>query len=528
MTAAKDYRAGLGRLPGEPEPPAPPLGGWITPTPIDSPTPIDPALLGDVMGRMALAVAESTQTHPDLAVAVALGVMSAAIGGRLEVEARPDYRVPVGLYIAPIVPSGEGKSPVVRHLSAPLRAIERELVEATHSEVERGRSRYRAAEKRRDKAENVAASAKGTERYVAESDLDAAVADLVAMREPAHVRLLADDVTPEALVSLLAAHSSMAVVSSEAGLFGTLAGRYSGGEANLDAVLKAWDCESISVDRKGRAPESIERPALTLVLTAQPVVIEAVMADPVLAGRGLPQRFLYVIPGALVGNRNTEPEPLPAALVAEWEKLIRDVSATLRGGSVGFVWPSLRVCSLSPEARQEWVRFKRELEPRLGDLGDLYGCRAWSTKLESQILRVAGVLHVADNPTDYPSRPVSADVMARAVQVGTALTSHAAVIFGPTGAGTGQLRRVLRWLLRAARSTFSERDAFYALRTSAMPTMEGFTPLLNQLCDWGYVYLLEDDGLPRGGRPSRRYAVNPEYLEKATQNPQNPDNGGVA
>ena len=66
------------------------------------------------------------------------------------------------------------------------------------------------------------------------------------------IRLLADDVTPEALTTLLADNRGiLSIISTEGGLFDTLSGRYSN-MISIDTVLKAYTGDRIRVDLKER------------------------------------------------------------------------------------------------------------------------------------------------------------------------------------------------------------------------------------------------------------------------------------
>ena len=85
-----------------------------------------------------------------------------------------------------------------------------------------------------------------------------------AITVPTVPRILADDVTPEALASLMASQKGrLALISAEGGPFDGMAGRYSK-LPNLDIYLKGHAGDPVRVDRQGRKPEFIERPALTI------------------------------------------------------------------------------------------------------------------------------------------------------------------------------------------------------------------------------------------------------------------------
>ena len=78
---------------------------------------------------------------------------------------------------------------------------------------------------------------------------------------PRPPRLLADDVTAEAVASLLADYGRMVVMSTEAGIFEAMAGRYFRGVPNLGVYLKSYSGDTLHVDRRTRPSEHVERPS---------------------------------------------------------------------------------------------------------------------------------------------------------------------------------------------------------------------------------------------------------------------------
>lgn len=136
--------------------------------------------------------------------------------------------------------------------------------------------------------------------------------ELESLQEVKPLRLLADDASPEALTSLLADNGGkMALVSAEGGIFEILNGQYSQ-SVNIDTLLKAHAGDPIRIDRKGRPSEYIPSPALSVLLTIQPVVLDGLMSNDAFRGRGLTARFLYCIPTSKVGSRSFETGALSA------------------------------------------------------------------------------------------------------------------------------------------------------------------------------------------------------------------------
>jgi replicative DNA helicase len=230
---------------------------WEYPIPLDGPPP--PAFPTDVLPsglrEMVESIAAAYQVPADLPALLALGCLSAAVAGKSRVRVGPDWKEELCAYVGCLLPSGERKSPVVREIAAPLEAWERAALANERERVIALEQERVIVEKRLAYARERAARESGVERLAAEKEVHDLALQLERLDQPVVSRLLADDATPEALVSLLADHGGrIAVISAEGGLFDILAGRYSNGAPNLDAVLKAYGCESIRVDRKGRDP----------------------------------------------------------------------------------------------------------------------------------------------------------------------------------------------------------------------------------------------------------------------------------
>ena len=95
-------------------------------------------------------------------------------------------------------------------------------------------------------------------------------------------------------------------------MFDQMAGRYNQAAGpNLGVYLKGHAGDLLKVDRRGRPPEYVERPCLTIGLAVQPEVLRGLASRPGFGGRGLLARFLYSLPESLVGRRQPGAPPVP-------------------------------------------------------------------------------------------------------------------------------------------------------------------------------------------------------------------------
>lgn len=306
-------------------------GGWEEPLPFGWRTDL-PAFpvsaLPPVLRRYVKAVSAEIQTPPDLAGTVTLGVLAASIGGRVRVRVRPGWVEPTNLYVVPVADPASRKSAVVAECRSPLGVAEQRLRDEYGAEVVDSRTTREILDQRAQRL--VLAAAKSGEP----ADL-AEAQDAVRAAEAAVVlpwpRLTTADATPEALVSLLAdQRGRIAAISAEADIFDSLGGRYTK-TANIEALLMAHVGDEILVDRRGRPPERVERPALTLVASIQPYALRGLLDREDFAGRGLLARVLWSLVPDVVGTRGWEAPEAPPAHKAAYRTLIVDLAVRTHG-----------------------------------------------------------------------------------------------------------------------------------------------------------------------------------------------------
>lgn len=78
----------------------------------------------------------------------------------------------------------------------------------------------------------------------------------------------------------------MALISAEGGAFDAIIGRHSR-KPNLDVWLKGICGDTIRVDRLNREPDYVRHPAVSMILTAQPSVLNEIMQNGMLDGARL-------------------------------------------------------------------------------------------------------------------------------------------------------------------------------------------------------------------------------------------------
>jgi hypothetical protein len=478
---------------------------WDDPSPIDRPKlprfPID--ILPEPLRAWVAATAEATQTPPDLAGLLSLAVCAGAVARRVEIEPARGYREPINLYVVCLLDPANRKSSVFRAATAPLREIEAELIEAAMPEIARAQSDRRMKEATLRKLESSAAVGDSSAR----ADALRLAEELAAEPVPLPPRLIVDDATAEAVeIQLSAQGGRLIVAGAEGGIFDTMAGRYSGGVANLDCFLKGHAGDDLRVDRVGRGSVGVDRVCLTLAYSVQPAVIRGMASQKAFRGRGLIGRFLYSLPESPLGSRRIDPEPVPDHLAGAYAATVRRLFE-IPEGDFG---PA--VLQMSDEAGHRFKGWAAEVELMLGPDGELATMTDWGGKLVGLTARLAGVIHLIGVDAPDPAvAPINVDVIESAIVLARWAIDHARAVIGLMVADDGSIddgAYVLRWLGQRAEPEVARREIAQHGRARFDGDPGRLDRALAALIDRGWLRPIVDD---RGGpgRPSPRYRCHP-------------------
>jgi hypothetical protein len=503
------------------EPPVPfGVAGEVPPFPVE--------VLPGWLGEYVAAVATATQTPADLAGMLALAVLATVAAGAVEVEPRPGWREPLCLFIAVGMDAGSRKSGVFTAMTRPMADFERDQAAAALPGITETAVLRRIADQAAATAEAAAGKAPANQQEEARAEAIVRAAEAANITVPPLPRWLVDDATPEALAGLLATYGRIALLSPEGDVFDQMAGRYNQAAGpNLGVYLKGHAGDLLKVDRRGRPPEYVERPCLTIGLTIQPEVLRGLAGRPGFGGRGLLARFLYSLPQSLVGRRQPGAPPVPAAVADRYTLELQALAASLTtpaGPDAGDDGPAL--LTLDQAAADLLIAFERDLEPRLAaGSGDLAHLAGWAAKLAGATCRLAGLLHLATHLRDGWAQPIGADTFGGAARLAGYLVEHARAVFDLMGADSrvDDARWLLDWIARANRTQFSRRDAHQAARGRFHKATD-LEPTLALLEEHGYLRRVDANPTEsKGGRPaSPRFLVNPLTHNSEPSQPSKP------
>lgn len=479
---------------------------WVEPIPFSTHSkdrfPVE--ALPKAIGNYVSAVSESTQTPLDMAGALSIAVMSTCLQGKFMVQGKADWYEPLNTYVLGIAPPSERKSAVQKLMLRPVNEYEIKYNKENAALVEGSRMQKRILERRQKAVEDQMAKGKAQQE-----DLEQIVQEITNFVEIKPMHLYVDDITTEKLVSVLSENNGRAaIISSEGGIFDTLAGIYTK-NVNIDVMLKGYSGDPIRVDRIGRESESIMNPALTVLLMAQPNVVSEVLNNTTFRGRGLTARFLYCMPDSSVGERKFTSPPVKEETYRDYERLIINLLEDDYSKEP-------EIITLSPYAYKLLAAFAEEIEPKLvkeyADIAD------WVGKLIGNTLRIAALISRAATYRSHDFFDVhdpiiiDEDKMHNAIKLGRYFLNHAQAAFSvlPEDGMTKKADVILRMIREKNITRFDRREAMRNCRK--FKTVAEIQPVLDFLDDYGYIMQIPDK-VKSSGRPNLpKYEVNPCVL----------------
>ena len=419
------------------------------------------------------AVAEHSQTAPDMAAVISLGVLAVCLQGKYQVEGMPGYVEPLSLYTVVIAAPGERKSSVMRDMTGVIYEYEKEFNQAREAEI-RANRHEREALQRQISALEKRLERKSTPQLEQELQmLQNQLADYPVIRQ---ARFTADDCSSEALTSLLAGNGGrFAVISTEGGIFDIMAGRYSS-KVNIDVWLKGHCGDAIRVDRLGRDAEYIPHPALSAILSIQPSVLDEIMANATMTGRGLIARFLYASPPSRIGKRVFVTSPIAPEVTAAYKSLVFRLMAIPAGDEPA----TLR---LSDQATETIAQCFAQHEQYL--VGEGQEISDWANKYIGTVLRIAGLLHAAQ--ADEISSDISSATMENAIRIGQYFLAHARYAYSVMGTDLSvqKAQFVLAKIMKRKVTEIKRSELFQMCRGKFFKKTEDLFPTLELLEDRG-------------------------------------------
>lgn len=478
------------------------------------PFPVD-ALPDEIKGYIE-AASESLQVPVDMVASLTIAIISLCIQGKFFIEVKPDWVEPINLYMVVVSPPSERKSPTLKAVTAPVFKYVKETNERRQPMVSEYELKKRILSRKLKSIEEGLSKGGDKCKYTMQDAIDCQkeIDDLEAVTL---LKLILDDVTPEALVKAMQENGEkIGIVSAEGGIFGTMAGRYSD-HTNIDIFLKSYSGEYYSAVRIGRQENELAKPLLTIALAVQPRVIETVMSNGDFTGRGLLARFLYCIPSSLVGTRKYRTKPINVFTKESYENLVNELL------NIPGTMFDERMIHLSQEADALCEEYNGWIEQRL--LNEFEQIEEWAGKLHGNTMRIAAIFHVIRYKLGAVNVPLEGETMRAAIEIGKYYLEHSKVAFDIMGLSDPKDVKDAKYIIQRMdgnskniknSKNISKRDLF-DLCKGHLKTVEEMEPGLKVLEEHGYIARVQEKKEGRG-RPSEMIYVNPEYYKEREQN----------
>jgi hypothetical protein len=438
------------------------------------------AALPPALGAIVLEGAVAQGVDPAFYAVPLLGVLAGCIGASRSILVRPNWPEPSILWCVVIGPSGCGKSPPLDLLLAPVREHDAELQRRTKAAFDRHRALQASLGRKRSQR---------TELAIQEPE------------EPLQLSAIVDDVTMEALASLLRDNPrGLLLATDEAATWFGSFNAYRGGRGADEAKwLAIFGARPLKVDRKGGGTIYVPKPHVSVIGGTQPRVIARLL------GRqhresGLAARILFAAP------RVTAATWTDRSIAAETTRAYRHVVESLLalGGAGG-----VEALPLSAAARR---LFQVEYD-RLGAAGhaaakagsdDLSAVHAKLGSLVPRVALVLGLAAAAEAGSAHLLREVDEVAMAGAIQIGAYFAGQAAALYGRLQAedGSALSARILGIIRRAGAAGATRTEIRDGLGRNAVG--DEIDAVLRSLRDQGLIARVE---APPGGvgRPVERW-----------------------
>lgn len=403
---------------------------------------------------MVEAVATATKTDPAVSAMMSLAVLSATVARKCVVETDSEMTPPTLIWVLVIAGTGQGKTPIfgsiVRPLTMVQSALERPATGGAVAVGTRPIHRLSVYDLLREHPLRPRHGAETEDQGPVGVGLEQAVAALQEEQERTHpdvpVEFLTDSLTPTALVELAGSQvTGIAWLAPEGG-FDAWIGGGAKGTNNMRRLNQAWDGEDLRERIAGGTRRVAERACLTMGIMMHADAAADVLRNRAMIERGYAYRFLVLVPEQRIGG-NVGPFGRIDSNVAErYRRAVWSMMAlpSFRGGAD----PSPNAVQLSQGACEAYWRFYNGLQQRMlpgGDLRDLHG---WIEKMCQSVIRLAGILHLAEHaPTENEDAYdlfVAGSTLEKAIAICNYLIPHARLAYGvdrathtPTpGAGT--------------------------------------------------------------------------------------------
>lgn len=473
---------------------------------------------------------ENTGISKDFCAACVLGAVSTVVCGHLQVFFNGTHYEPVQLYAAFVGRSGSMKSTAVKQFVGPARAW---LFEQ-NTEVEKHNSDIFAEiaklEEKLIKAKKDMTKAAKDESPFRNDTVKAQAATIEEIKAQIELKkgtlkaqfpVPFSDVTPEALVQAArTTNGAITIATAEGNIINVLTGRSynrQGGAPNLDIFLNGHDGEPFHNYRVTTGEVNLPRVDISMLIAAQPSLLETLCNSPDANGRGLLQRFLIFAPddpNTFIDH--TLPNSSNRKLAEKWNKHICAIAERIMQPDAANL-TTLELDMFADKAIREFWNYESELLRQRGTTEE-EGITGWISKLHGKALRLAAIITLLNDPEAYSISEENAKIAIDLLKEYFIPQYFASV--GSIDNLSKEARQIVNWIIRHANST-GNRENFtgselqqYVRQINAFKGKNGkdnYQAAMSELIGKNFIR----PGVPEKktrGNPARTWQINPEVF----------------
>lgn len=434
-----------------------------------------PQWLPEPLRSMCEALAANLSVPFDLPACIGLGVASACGCGKIRLNIREDWTEPNQLYMLVVMDSGSAKTPVFKKMTDVLFSTQAEENQRRAVQIKQDEAEIEVL--RAEKADAIKKKNTAKAREFAEKI--AKFPALYPMR-----RFIGSDVTPEAYPEIMQENNgATAILDDEGDLFELLAGRYQD-TPSLNPFLKGYNGSPLEAHRKGRPSVIVPKANLSVMILAQPFVVEGVFSDSRMVGKGLVPRFVIAQPEPL---REYGPEPpIPTKVKADYHDAVCRMMNT-----------ESHCYELSAEAMRLFMEFRDERREKQFDEWEALRRYGFTGKMEANLARIACALKLWSGQYDDE---ITAEQMRNAIAITRYFIGHTLHLLGPAAKLSERARLVLDQLCKYGNRINGERDFKKAMtKRKGFRNASAVDEAIAELVAAGFIKRYSETN---GGRPS--------------------------
>jgi hypothetical protein len=167
--------------------------------------------------------------------------------------------------------------------------------------------------------------------------------------------------------------------------------------------------------------------------------------------------------------------------------------------------------TLTDQDANTYLQWRQHLENRRDTGGDMEALAEWATKLESSVLRLCGLLHIAHHGNHHGN--IQPGIIEKAIQIGNYWIEHAYAVHDLWGTDENltKARLILNWLINDQAATdFSISELQKGLRRHVDRVADALEPV-TILIERGWIRPMFEGPIKVGarGRNAQRFQIHP-------------------